>query len=55
MISVQEALSDWKDAKCLASPDLTAEWRDVEIELWSVKSSIETNGADVSSNSTYIL
>ncbi|OBR02336.1 Chitinase [Colletotrichum higginsianum IMI 349063] len=54
MTSVQEALSDWKDAKCLRSPDLTAEWTGVEVELWSIKSSLPTNGTDNLSNSTAV-
>ena len=41
MTSVQEALSEWKDAKCLKNSDLTAAWEDMEVELWSVKSSVQ--------------
>ncbi|KAK1635899.1 chitinase [Colletotrichum phormii] len=55
--AVQEALADWKDAKCARSPDLTVEWVDREIALWSIKSPLNgtvLNGTDGTSNSTAI-
>ncbi|KAM0335266.1 hypothetical protein ACHAQA_000310 [Verticillium albo-atrum] len=50
--SVQEALSTWKEAKCLQAADYVTKVDDAEIELWSIKSSVQTNGTDVVLNGT---
>ncbi|KAL0935697.1 chitinase [Colletotrichum truncatum] len=42
--SVQNALFNWNDAKCLQGSDMSADWREMQVNLWSVKS---TNSSDM--------
>ncbi|KAH6656191.1 chitinase [Plectosphaerella plurivora] len=50
--AVQESLANWRDAKCIESPDTNMPWMETVLDIWSLKASTSTNGTLPESNST---